>query len=1241
MLKIAYYTAVDANLTIFSNAYSRVDTNKVSLKVFHRRSFSSGRVRQQLIDYLEEADILLIQLMGGKISMPEFDHILSSNLSGAKVYIYGTTAVVHELAEEYNTVDDKIALQLFQFFAHGGEENILQMFNYLRGVLKKENITYKQASELPMEGIYHPKHGYFKDFDSYKHLLKQNQMTVGITFYRNYYLNNDHVFLDDLVETLERKGINVIAIFLTTVKNNLIKNISATDVLKAFMVDENDNSRVDVLINLLMFSNCVLASDSKKYLDVLDIPVLQGILVTENYETWQEENHGLTASALTINVALPEMDGSIITIAIATKEICYNKITGIDIVSYKSIPERINRLSNLAINFAILRKKPNSDKKIAILMHNYPPKNEAIGCAFGLDTQKSILNILESLKKAGYKIEKNYKDSSAFMDEILSVATNDESWNSTEQKKKSHQLPESIYKEFYNKLHLENKILIKNQWGDAPGTLMVYQNNNKRSLLIPGIENGNIFIGIQPQRDQMMAASTAYHNPDLSINHSYYGYYQWLKHVFKADAVIHVGKHGSLEWLPGKAVALSEKCDADIAIQDLPNFYPYIINNPGEGTQAKRRSHAALIGHLEPAMTDADIYDDFAELENLVDDFIDDESFGRKISEVMIEQFKKLLDTTGLSLDFNDIIDIKDKLKAVHNYLEEMKESLINNGLHVFGECPEQEDLIQFICALTRIESPGIPSLDDVMAKALGFDIDYIYNIRKVGSLLQKQEAAKQIKKIRDASNHFVKLLLNHESLELFYNENNISHFEILEEISVAILNVLIPNLKDTKNELIHLVGGLEGRFIPPGPSGAPTRGQTDILPTGRNFYTLNPNAIPTKAAWEIGVKLGQVTLDRFLLEHNGKYPENIGFALFGSPTIRTKGEDVAQIMYLLGVKPVWQKGSANVKGIEIIPLEILGRPRIDLTIRITGFFRDAFLKVVELIDEAVMLLSQVDEPLEMNYIKKHVIADTQKFIDQGEDDISALRKSAYRIFGAKPGAYGTGINTLINGKDWKNTEDIADMYTNYGGYAYGKENFGVPSKALFKERLTHIELAIKNIDTKETDVLANDDNYAYLGGMVAAASTYRTSPIQGYVGDTSDPSRIKVRDIKEATRFVLRTKVLNPKWYNSLKKHGFRGANEISSAVDYTFGWDATTQVIDDLTYEKITEAFVKNEELSKWMKQANPWAMQNIIERMLEAIQRGLWQASDEMKEYLTEEYIKNEGVLEGRSDEATDVN
>jgi cobaltochelatase CobN len=448
------------------------------------------------------------------------------------------------------------------------------------------------------------------------------------------------------------------------------------------------------------------------------------------------------------------------------------------------------------------------------------------------------------------------------------------------------------------------------------------------------------------------------------------------------------------------------------------------------------------------------------------------------------------------------------------------------------------------------------------------------------------------------------------------------------------IATVLVEKLNDTTCELGHTLIALDGRFVPPGPSGAPTRGMADILPTGRNFFSVDPQAIPSPAAWEVGVALGNALLERYLNDE-GKYPESIGMVVWGSPTMRTKGDDVAEILYLMGVKPVWEEKNGRVKGLKIIPAGEFGRPRIDVTLRISGFFRDAFPNLVSLLDEAVEMVANLPEEENENYLAKHVQEDMSANLAEGKDPEIAREMALYRIFGCRPGAYGAGVCEAIDAKNWQNEHDLGQVYLTWGGYAYGRKNYGITVPEVFKQRLSRLDLTVKNEDSREYDILDSDDNYSYHGGMIAAVKAFKGVLPRSYSGDSSDLERVKMRSTAEEAKHVFRSRILNPKWIESMKRHGYKGAGDLSRMVDISFGWDATAEVLEDWMYDALAQKYALDPAMQEWFKEVNPWALQNIAERLLEAVERKMWDATPEMVEQLRDIYLDVEGELEERTD------
>lgn len=440
----------------------------------------------------------------------------------------------------------------------------------------------------------------------------------------------------------------------------------------------------------------------------------------------------------------------------------------------------------------------------------------------------------------------------------------------------------------------------------------------------------------------------------------------------------------------------------------------------------------------------------------------------------------------------------------------------------------------------------------------------------------------------------------------------------------------LFSRISKTSNEISSCLAAFEGRFVPPGPSGAPSRGRADILPTGRNFYSVDPQKIPTPAAWETGKSLADTLIRKYQAEHDC-YPDSVGIILWASPTMRSKGDDVAEILYLLGVKPVWQRGSGNVRGIEIIPLSELGRPRIDVMPKISGIFRDAFPLIVDLIDKAIQQVAMLNEPFESNFILRHVTRDMKEITSKGLDKESAFRKATFRIFGAAPGSYGTGVTQLIESKKWETSDDLGNIFIQWSSYAYGQKVFGKQSEAIFRKTLKRISVTVKNEDTREKDMMACTDFYGYHGGLISAVKSVQGAFPFSLAGDSSDPDNVVMRTTKEEANHVLRSRLLNPKWIQGLKAHGYKGAGDISKAMDIIFGWDATAGVIDDYMYLGFAEKTVLDKEIREWMQKVNPYALQNILDKLLEANARGLWETDQDTIDKLKETYLDVEGDIE----------
>lgn len=1251
MFKIAYFSATGSDLIILSKVLKRIISNQgkiIEIEARSQEDMMEPAIREEFINYVKTVDFLFIYLHGGKDSCPGFDRMIEALPEKARVHVQPSSVEGAEVALKYSTVSKEERKKISHYFRYGGEKNLYNMLLFAVKQFGNLDLELEEPQPLPWEGIYHPEIEDVPSFEEYyRNKLEPDRPTVGIWFHRSQWLNNNTNYIDVIIKEIEARGANALPVFLNSYKDDELGNLGAGEVIDKFFIKDGQLV-IDVLINLLMFSldmgaaKAEFAEEKERYiLEKLGIPVLKGIVSLNEREEWEESFQGLNPMDITISVAMPEFDGNLITLPVAfKKETHIDSLTGAKIIKSEPHQERIKRLVNLSLNWARLRYIPNSEKRIAIIFHNYPPRNDNIGSAFGLDSPASVWNILKELQNNGYTLDHLPEDGQALMKEILSGVTNDRSWASAEQMaaRAVDAISAGEYKKWFAKLPAAVKDDMVEAWGDPPGDLFYYHEH----LLVPGIINGNIFIGIQPPRGFLEDPASIYHSPDLPIPHHYYAYYEWIRDVFKADAVIHIGKHGSLEWLPGKSAGLSRCCYPDIAIWDLPNIYPYIINNPGEGTQAKRRSYCCIIDHLVPVMHNADTYEELAELEIQLEDYYQSKTINPgKLSVLKEIIWEKVCEANlhhDLGLAEKEVpVDFDAFLEDLHAYLSEIKDTQIRDGLHIFGEPPVDNPLVEFLVALTRLANGDMPSLREAIARLKGYDLDDLLanrgqlnnNDKTNGQLIEEihQLSLKLVSSFADTD--FDSRKIKGICRQIFGKAD-----DNIEKVLNYMSSSLVPRIRETVAELSNTVNALEGRFVPPGPSGAPTRGMIHILPTGRNFYSVNPRAIPSCAAWKVGVDLANDLLNRYL-EDEGKYPENIGLVLWGSPTMRTKGDDIAEALYLMGVKPVWEEESGYIKGVEIIPLEELGRPRIDVTFRVSGFLRDAFPNIIELLDEAVKMVVFLDEPPSQNFIAKHVKEEIDELVAQGIELEKARQDSCYRIFSCKPGAYGAGVSDLIDSKNWEDDNDLGEVYVVWGGYAYGSDTYGEKKAEIFKKRLSRLDIAVKNADTREYDMMDSDDFYSYHGGMIAAVRAFKGKAPKAYIGDSSDPQRVKTRTTAEEARHVFRARILNPKWIESMKRHGYKGAADISRAVDIAFGWDATAEAMDDWMYDKLAEKFVLDKEFTDWLKDVNPWALRNISERLLEAIQRGMWNAGQEMQDKLKKKYLEIEGDLEEYQD------
>ena len=787
-------------------------------------------------------------------------------------------------------------------------------------------------------------------------------------------------------------------------------------------------------------------------------------------------------------------------------------------------------------------------------------------------------------------------------------------------------LTQSEYEGHFARIPETLQAQITERWGE-PSRDPFFVNG---AFHLPVIIYGNAAVAIQPARGYNIDPKSTYHDPALLPPHGYLAFYFWIRHHFGADAVIHNGKHGNLEWLPGKANALSPACLPEIALGPVPQLYPFIVNDPGEGTQAKRRTSAVIIDHLTPPLTRAETYGPLKDLEALVDEYYLASGLDRRRRESLRGDILELTKSSRLDIDAGFTGDEDNDLQRLDSYLCDLKEAQIRDGLHILGTSPEGRLETDLLVALSRVPRGLGHGGDQSLIRALAQDFGFAGFDPLTCEMGEPWTAGRPNCLQALSPDPWRTNGDTVERLELYASAllggmnvpSGLAHTtSVLSEIETR----MRPALRASgPNEIRNLLKGLSGRFVAPGASGAPTRGRIDVLPTGRNFYSLDNRTVPTPTAWTLGQKSAEDLLLRHFQDF-GQYPRALGLSAWGTSNMRTGGDDIAQALALIGAKPVWEPSSWRVTGFEIIPLAKLGRPRVDVTLRISGFFRDAFPAQIELLDKAIRAVGALDEDEEDNSLAARMRGEASAMSASGIPEADAQLMAGHRIFGSKPGAYGAGLQALIDEKIWTDRADLAAAYVTWGAYAYGAKAEGINDEHAFTERLKRIEAVIHNQDNREHDLLDSDDYYQFEGGMTAAVEQASGTRPRVYHNDHSRPERPVIRTLEEEVGRVMRSRVVNPKWINGVKRHGYKGAFEIAATVDYMFAFAATTGAVRTHHFDLAFDAFIADDETLDFIRANNPAALKEIALRFREAAERGLWTPRLNSAHHLLEELAR----------------
>ena len=1127
---IAVLSAADTELTLLAEAQRQrlaEDRQAPTLRLANIMALGHNlSVDLHVERVLSRARLVVVRLLGGRGYWPYGVERLGA-LEAPVALLPGDDRPDPDL-DAWSSLDKDACRRLWRYLAEGGPDNALNCLRYAADLLGRP-AAWQEPAPIPRAQPYAAAGG--------------AGPVAPVLFYRAHLQAGNVAAIDMLAEEMAAAGLAPRPVALSS-----LKDPDSLDLLHRLFAEEPPA----VIVNTTGFA--ARGAEGPGPLDRYDCPVVQAVLSGGAETAWREGTRGLAPRDIAMNIALPEVDGRLISRAVSFKAPSRrDAATECDITRYRPLPDRARFVAQLAANWAKLRRPGR--KRIALVLANYPTRDGRIGNGVGLDTPASALGVLRALGAEGLPA-----DGDALMRQLQKARI------------EGPVFPKSAFEAFLAELP-----------GTVTGTVRERWGLSCRDAVIPVLLFGDIAVAIQPSRGYDIDPASSYHDPALPPPSAYLAFYGWLRRGFAADAVIHLGKHGNLEWLPGKALALSEDCFPDAVLGPLPNLYPFIVNDPGEGAQAKRRTHAAIVDHLTPPLTRAESHGPMVELERLVDEYYQAATLDPRRLPVLASDIRDLAERGGLAVDcgIRPEDDETAALGKLDGYLCELKELQIRDGLHVFGVSPDGRLRRDLLVAAMRsrllpalMADLGIETGEDLAAPWTGPRPAFLAGDalwRTAGDTLERLEAA------------MARLA---EGADTAPGPESAAALGFLGE-------TLAPALDGSgEAEIRGLRTGLAGRFIEPGPSGAPTRGRPDVLPTGRNFYSVDTRAVPTPASAQLGWHSAVLLVERHVRDH-GEWPRALALSAWGTSTMRTGGDDIAQALALMGVRPTWDAVSGRVTGFEIVPRDVLDRPRIDVTLRISGFFRDAFPGLIDLFDSAVRAIARLAED------------DNPLYTPEGD----GFREATWRVFGSMPGAYGAGLQALIDEGGWDGPEDLARAYIAWGGYAYGAGEEGKPAHRAFERRLARVEAVVHNQDNREHDLLDSDDYYQFEGGLTAAAALLSGRRPAVYHNDHTRPERPRIFNLEEEIARTVRARAANPKWIRGVMRHGYKGAFEIAATVDYLFAFAATTGAVRDHHFEMLFDAYIRDEAVREFMERSNPAALRETAARFLEALDRGLW--------------------------------
>jgi magnesium chelatase subunit H len=1137
----------------------------------------------------------------------------------------------------------------FQYWLGGSQENLenfLLMLSHKYVYKDEQQINFQDPVVYPDMGIWHPlAPQMFEDVKEYLNWYNARKdisadlkdplaPCVGLVLQRTHLVTGDDAHYVAMVQELEVMGARVVPIFaggldFSKPVDTYFLEVGAKGVAPLPIVDAVVSLTGFALVGGPARQDHPKAIESLKKLNRPYMVALP--LVFQTTEEWENSDLGLHPIQVALQIAIPELDGAIEPIILSGRDGTTGKAI--------ALQDRIEAIAQRAMKWAVLRRKPKLDKKIAITIFSFPPDKGNVGTAAYLDVFGSIYQVMKALKCNGYDLPELPESAEKLMQEVIHDAT------------AQYQSPElniahRMSVEQYERLTPYSERLHEN-WGPPPGHL----NSDGQNLLIYGKAFGNVFIGVQPTFGYEGDPMRLLFSRSASPHHGFAAYYTYLERIWGADAVLHFGTHGSLEFMPGKQMGMSGECYPDSLIGKIPNIYYYAANNPSEATIAKRRSYAETISYLTPPAENAGLYKGLQELSELIGSYqtLKDTGRGVPIVNTIVDKCRLVNLDKDIDLPEQDAAQMtaeeRDNLIGlVYRKLMEIESRLLPCGLHVIGKPPTSEEAIATLVNIANLdrEEEGILSLSRIIANSLGRDINEVYANSDRGiladvELLQnitlacREAVAALVKEQTDAEGR-VSLVSKLNFFNMGKKEPWIEslHASGYKKVDSEAIKPLFEYLEFclqqvcADNELGALLRALEGEYILPGPGGDPIR-NPDVLPTGKNMHALDPQSIPTAAA----VKSAKIVVDRLLerqrIDNGGNYPETIAVVLWGTDNIKTYGESLAQVMWMVGVKPV-PDALGRVNKLELLSLAELGRPRIDVVINCSGVFRDLFINQMNLLDKAVKMAAEADEPVEMNFVRKHALK-------QAEEMGINLRQAATRVFSNASGSYSSNINLAVENSTWESETELQEMYLSRKSFAFSSDNPGTmeQDRQIFESSLKTAEVTFQNLDSAEISL--TDVSHYFDSDPTKLIGSLRGDGKQpaSFIADTTT-ANAQVRTLSETVRLDARTKMLNPKWYEGMLSHGYEGVRELSKRLVNTMGWSATAGAVDNWVYEDVNETFIKDAEMQKRLLNLNPHSFRKMVSTLLEVNGRGYWETSESNLDRLRELYQEVEDRIEG---------